>query len=445
MDVMTSISFVYVVLPLAMAVYLICPARRRTAALLVFSLLFYFVAAPVVLLWMLGVAVTDLVILALMKLHDDHPPARKVCLAFSLVKNISCILLLGGTLQGGRAAPEVLLGLYVVTLSAMGYVLDVYRGKVNHTGSPVNFALYCFYFPRLAAGPLLPYSEFAPALKSPNTSPLQIAKGLGMFIQGAVKFGVLGQVLLIFYQTLREVPQGDASVLGMWVMVFVLILSVYYRFSGCADMAVGIGRMMGFSLPRNFNFPYLSKSVTGFFQRFNLSLTHYVNDALGPRFTNGENVKETALGLLVIGAAGGIWFGVAIGRVAWGIYLGLFLIMERYLYPGPLKKMPPAACRIYALLIIFLSFALFDAASLAAGAQTVGRMLGIGGLPFFSAHLGYLLVANRLLLIGGALFATGVFGRLLSFMREHFPACAYGALMTVINLLLLALFTAFSV
>jgi len=443
MDAMTSLTFIYVALPVAMAVYLLCPPRWRPPALLLLSLGFCFLAYPPLALYMVGVVATDLAALAVMQRWDDKPSVRKVCLGFSLIKNLGCILLLGGILHVSLPSPEMLFGLYVVTLSAMGCVLQVYRRQVLHTGGPVRFALYCLYFPRLAAGPLTSYRELSPALEAPDTSLPEILGGLGMFIQGAVKFAILGQTLYAFYDTLRFIPQRDASVLGVWVTVLVLVLSIYYRFSGCADMARGIGRMMGIPLPENFRYPYRRTSVTDFFRRFNSSLTRYLRGVLGPLFTDSAGFAATALGFLIIGAASGLWFGFSPGRLAWGIFLGLFLIMERYLYPGLLKKAPAAFRRIYALLVVFLSFALFDAPSLHAGAQTAGDMLGLGNLPFYSDRLGYLLQSNQLLLIVSAFLAMGVHVHLFSFFRRHTPAPLYGTLMVVMNLFLLVLLTAF--
>ena len=445
MDAMTSLTFIYLALPFAMAVYLLCPPRWRPQALLALSVAYCFLAYPPLVLYMIGIVLTDLAALAVMGRYDDNSSVRKLCLAFSLTKNLGCILLFGGILHVGLPVPEMIFGLYVVTLSAMGCVLEVYRRQAPNAGGPVGFALYCLYFPRLAAGPLTSYRELAPYLEAPDTSLSEIAKGLGLFIQGAVKLTVLGQTLYVFYDTLRVIPQGDASVLGVWITVFVLILSIYYRFSGCVDMARGIGRMMGISLPESFRYPFRRTSVTDFFRRFNSSLTRYLRDALGPHFTSSADFAASALGLLIISAGAGLWFGFSAGRLAWGIYLGLFLIMERYLYPGLLEKAPPALRRVYALLVVFLSFTLFDAQSLSAGAQTAGRMLGFGDLPFYSDRLGYLLQSNRLLLIAGALFAMGVHVRLFSFLRRHTPAPLYGALMVVINLFLLALLTAFSI
>ena len=435
---MTGLSFVYVALPVAMAVYLLFPPVWRGYALLGLSLAYYFVAFPLFSLYMMGAAAMDLAALEIMRRKNDNPLIRKLCLAFSLSKNLGCIALFGGIMQNG-SSPETLLGLYVVTLSGMGCVLEAYRGKILHAVNPGHFLLYCFYFPRLAGGPLVSCREFAPQLESPSASLPEIASGLGMFLVGAVKFRILGQTLLTFYGTLRTVPHGDVSVAGVWLTVFALALSVYYRFSGCADMARGIGRMMGISLPENFIYPYQSKSVADFFGRFNLTLTNYMRESLGPRFSIG------ALGLLITGAASGLWFGITAGRLAWGLFLGLFLIMERYLYPGFFERTPTILCRLYAMLVIFFSFAIFDAVDISQVTQTAARMTGLGSIPFWSERLGYLLASNRLLLISGVLFASGVANRALEFLRERAPAFVYAALMALINLALLGLLTAFSI
>ena len=445
---MTGLSFLYVALPVAMAVYLLFPPFLRAGALLGVSLLYFLLVSPLFALCMIGVAAMDLAALEIMGRAEDNPRVTKLCLAFSLVKNLGCILfgsvLFQGILRGALAGPETLLGLYVVTLSGMSCVLEAYRKRIPGAGNWVHFALYCFYFPRLAAGPLVSYRNFASKLEAPNPSLTEVAQGLGMFIQGAVKFMILGQSLQIFYGSLRVIPHGDVSVVGVWVTVLVLALSVYYRFSGCADMARGMGRMMGIPLPVNFRYPYQARSVTDFFGRFNASLTRYVGRALGSRFTESSDLKTSALGILIIGASAGLWFGVSAGRVAWGIYLGLFLIMERYLYSGLFKAVPAMVGRFYTLLVLLFGFALFDAASAAQAVQTLTRMLGFGNLPLWSELLGYLLDSNRVLLIISVFFATSATRRLLSLLRRRTSTpTAYNLLSAVINLLLLALLSAF--
>ena len=423
---------------------MLCPTRLRTAALLGLSLAFSLAVFPLLFPYMAGIVITDMAALAFMKRQDENPRARSLCLAFSVVKNLGCIVLVGTIMQESRLAPEALLGLYVVALSAMGCVLETYRRRIPHEASLAGFALYCFYFPRLAAGPLASYRELAPALESPDTSPAEIAKGLGVFIQGAVKFRILGQSLHVFYGALRAIPPGDASVLGAWVTVFVLILSIYYRFSGCVDMARGIGRMMGIPLPENFRYPFQRTSVTDFFSRFNCSLTRYVSDALGSRFAQDAHFAASAVGLLVLSVGTGFWFGFSAGRLAWGVYLGLFLIMERHLYPELLEKAPAVLRRVYALIVVFLSFTLFDAANIGSGLRTAGQMFGLAGLPLYTDYMRYIFDANRLLFIVSVFFAIGVHGHLFSFLRRRTPVL-YSALAAAINLLLLVIFTAFSI
>ena len=444
MAVMTGLSFVYVVLPLAMAVYLLCPAFWRPAALLGFSLLYYLAVHPLFLLYMIGAVALDWVALRIMERFDDSPLVRGLCLAFSVFKNLGCILLFQGILTGWRAGPETLIGLYVVTLSAMGCVLEAYRRQIPNAGSPVHFALYCFYFPRLAAGPMTSYRAFAPQLELPGTRFADIAGGLGLFIGGAVKFRVLGVALLLLYTDLQRLPPSDDSVLGRWVMVFALGLSVYFRFSGCADMARGISRMMGFSLPENFRHPFEAGSITDFLGRFNASLTQYVTRALGWRFEGETGALRGMTGLMVTGLAAGLWFGLSVGRLAWGIYLGLFLLMERYLYPGFVKGAPKAVGILYTLAVVFLGFALFDARSLGQAGQQITRMFGFGSLSPWSEQLGYLLSSNRLLLAAGVLLATSGASRLFALLQAR-SLLGYRVAKALTGLLCLGLLTIFSI
>jgi len=437
MDEMAGLAFVYIALPLAVALFLLFPARMRAGALLVFSLVYFFVLSPAMVPFMLVIAATDFGAIAVISRFDHSRRTREACLAFSGVKNIGTILIFQGAALGWQAGPETALGLYVVALSGLGCVLEAYRREIPDGVSPVKFGLYCFFFPRLAAGPMTSYRAFAPQLKLPGVTPGQIGNGLYTFLQGAVKFRLLGEGLHIFYQTLRDIPQEEVSVVGVWLGVFALALSVYLRFSGVADMARGVAGMVGVSLSKNFNYPFESRSVGEFFARFNFSLTGYVRDALGPRYSDG------LAGLVTLGIASGLWFGLSAGRLAWGIFMAIFLLLERVVYPGFVKKAPALLGWVYTLLVILVSFALFDAGSAVEISGNLTAMFGFDGLPFWNDRLGYLLVSNRLLVIAGALLGTSILARIGDFFKTRMPKGVLVALTVLASLLLLALLTAF--
>ncbi|MCL2857135.1 MAG: hypothetical protein FWE19_05365 [Oscillospiraceae bacterium] len=437
MAVMTGLAFVYVALPVAVALYLLFPAGARPGALLGFSLAYYLLVGPEMLPYMLAVAAADLAALAIMARYDHNQKTREACLIFSVAKNLGAILVFQGMATRWQAGPETALGLYVVTLSGLGCVLEAYRRQIPKDINPIHFALYCFFFPRLAAGPLITYRDFVPQLEQSGATPGQMGKGFCIFLQGAVKFRLLGEGLHIFYDTLRHIPPEEVSVLGVWTGILALGLSVYLRFSGCADMARGIGGMLGLTLPKNFDYPYQAKSVGDFFARFNFSLTGYIREVLGPRYADG------LIGLLVVGVASGLWFGLSVGRLVWGIYLALFLLLERRLYPGFVKRAHPVFGRVYALTVILLSFAMFGANSLGEIAQTVTIMFGFGDLPLQSDRLGYLLASNRLLLIAGVILATSALTKTGAFLKTRIPAGATAVLAFIASLILLVLLSAF--
>jgi len=264
-----------------------------------------------------------------------------------------------------------------------------------------------------------------------------MGNGFCVFLQGAVKFRLLGEGLHIFYETLRTIPQEEVSVLGVCIGVFALGLSVYLRFSGCADMARGVAGMMGISLPKNFNYPFQARSIGDFIARFNFSLRDYLREALGPRYADGFT------GLLVIGIASGLWFGLSIGLLAWGLFLTVFLLLERRLYPGFTRKPPILLGNIYTLLVILIGFAMFGANSLSEIAQTLSGMFGFADLPLESDRLWYLLDSNRLLLIAAALLTTSFITRLGAYFKARLSGSVSAALSVLLSLVLLALLSAF--
>lgn len=443
MQTMTTLTFLYVMLPVAMAVFLLCPPSWRAGGMLLASLAYYYIVQRGYLPLLILCIGLDWLALAVMSRWDHNPRVRRACAAFSVGKSL---LLVAGAEAFFRmnAYADTVLGLHVVALSSMSCVLETYRGLAPHERSPVSFALYCCFFPRLEGGPLIPYRKFAPQLESPNPSFKDILGGLGTFAQGAVKSGVLGSALLELHGELTGLAPGEQTVAGTWCTLLVLALSVYYRFSGLSVMARGIGRMMGLSLPQNFYFPYQSRSVTDFFQRFNSTFTAFLErNVYQPLAARGRGKAADCCCLLLVGVLFGLWFGLRPGYLVWGLYLGAFLALEKHAYPGVLAAIPTVFTRFYTLCVVLAGFTLFGGGTLGAGLATLGNMFGLGGLPLFNDRLGYLLSSNWLLLVAGLVFATSAFSLLLGFLQKKLPRLAE-LLEGGANLALLIAFTAFS-
>lgn len=440
MDIMTGLTFVYVLLPVMLAVFLLFPPVWRSWAVLGVSVVYlFFVERTWLPLMLLSIAL-DWAAMLVMEKWDDNPKIRKSCLVFSVVKNLGLIMAFGAFVQLGMVSVEPF-GLKVLALSSMGCVIEAWSREMPYLKSPVQYALYCCFFPRLPFGPLVKCSEFAPQLESPNPTPMEMLRGLGLYVQGAVKVGVLASSLEALYGNLLAIPAGEITVAGTWVTVFVLALAVYYRFSGYCVMARGIGTMVGIAIPQNFYFPYQAQSVGDFLGRFNMSLWKFLNETVyrGLRGEKSGPLADT-LNLLLMGMFCGLWFGMRINYLVWGAYLALFYALEKHAYPHLVAGAPTLFRRVYTLCIVLSSFTIFGADSLGDSAVTITRMLGFGRIPFVNDRLGYLLSTNWLLLVVSVLFATSAVSLLFSFLDKHLPRA--GQVLTgVTNAFLLLLLT----
>lgn len=444
MQTMTSLAFLYVILPAAMAFFLLCPPVWRQGALLAVSLGFFLMVQPSTFPLLLACLATDRLILALIYRYDHSEALRKGCVAASVIKNLLVMLVMEALFQMNRLV-EAPWGLRIYALSSLSCVLEAYRGQIPRERSTLSYLLYCSFFPRLEAGPLLPYRDFAPQLEYLNPTLTEIGAGFGVYLQGAVKAGVLGQSLQVTYDALRAFPPEDVTVAGTWCTVLILALAVYYRLSGLSEMARGVGQMMGISLPKNFYFPYQSQGVTDFFQRFNISVSTFIrNNVYRPLQTEEDSVFADCLNLILWGVLMGLWFGLRINYMLWGAYLALFLILEKHVFSHMEDKIPPLFMRIYTLCVILSSFTIFGGASPRASAATIASMFSFQRLELYNDRLVYLLSSNWLLLVVSLLFATSAVSLVMSFLRRILPRFS-ALLTTAVNAALLVMFTIFTI
>ncbi len=441
---MATLPFLFVVLPLAMAVFLLCPPVWRPGAMLGLSLAYYVLMQPGSLPLLLASLSADWLAVSIMGRWENNTQLRRVCVAFSVVKSVALLAVAEG-LRQMSILPEPVFGLQVFCLSSVSCVLERYQNAVPAERSPVGMALYCVFFPRLEAGPLLSYQSFRAQLRAPNPRPLDMARGFALFLEGAVKVSVLGSALQTLYDTLRALPEAEQSVAGAWCGMLVLALATYYRLAGCAAMARGVAAMMGIALPQNFYYPYQSQSVTDFFERFHMTLTAFLRRrVITPLRSERSGAASEILTLLLAGMLFGMWFGFTVNYLLWGAFLSLFSLLEKHVWPGLLRAMPTFFMRLYTFFAVLCSFALYAGNTPGESLRLLRRMFGLGEAPLFHPGLGYQLSSNWLLLAVSLLFAISAVSRLLAFLRERAPALS-AAVLVAVSAGLLAVFMAFSV
>lgn len=385
--------FLFGFLPAVLVCYFLLPARWRTGrntVLLIFSLAFY-CWGGVALLSALLVSCVGNWAAALWAAPGRR--GRKAVYGIALAGNL---LMLGyfkytGFLLENLQAlgldvtvPSIALpaGISFFTFQAMAYLTDVYRGTIPAERSLPRLTLFMAFFPQLLQGPILRYGEFAPALTQRQENSEDAAAGATRFCFGLAKKVLLADSLGVIADA--AFSSGDRLTMSLaWLGGIAYTLQLYFDFSGYTDMAIGLGRIFGFRLPENFNYPYISKSAAEFWRRWHMTLSFWFRDYVyiplgGNRCSRGRQI----LNLMAVWMLTGLWHGSAWNFVLWGLYYALLLMGEKFLWGKFLEKLPAAVRHVYALVLIIIGWVLFRSGSLAQVGQMVAAMFGAapGGL-----------------------------------------------------------------
>lgn len=410
----SSLPFLYGFLPLVLIVYFAVPQRFRNGVLLLFSLAFYAWGEPgYVLLMIASIGIFYGCGLGIGAARSEK--ARKGYLIASIAAGV---LLLGifkyadffieswNAVTGMHTKLLHLalpIGISFYTFQCMSYTVDVYRGNAKAQKNPISFGAYVSLFPQLIAGPIVRYTDVEKELNDRRHSWEDFAQGLSRFLFG------LGKKVLLANQfgelTAAYRASSQKSVMFCWLYAVAFMLHIYFDFSGYSDMAIGLGRIFGFHFPENFDYPYLSRSVTEFWRRWHMTLGGWFRDYVYiPLGGNRVSRGRWFCNILTVWMLTGLWHGASWNFVLWGLLFAAFLLAEK-LVPG-LKNLPRGFNHIYVLLVVMLSFVLFNAQSLTQAGQDIMGLFGLGGLPLVSGEAVYLLRSYGLLFLLGFVGAT---------------------------------------
>ena len=450
--VFSSITFVYAFFPLVAAAYYLSKNRvYRNVVLLLASLLFYSWGEPRFLLLMLAATLAAYCGGLLMERCTAHRKLILIVTVVLLVGNLFVFKYLNffsenlSALFGWSALPKLTLpiGISFYTFQILSYVIDVYRGDAPAQRSLIDLAAYIAMFPQLVAGPIVRYTDVAPQLQSRTHTVQDAALGARRFVLGLGKKVLLANVL---YELVTVYQQsGQKTVLLTWMYAAAYMMHVYFDFSGYSDMAIGLGRIMGFRFAENFNYPFISGSLTEFWRRWHISLGSWFRDYVYiPLGGSRVRLGRWVLNLLVVWGLTGLWHGAAWTFVLWGLYFAVFLLMEK-LFLGRLLRRLPVLRHVYVLTAALFSFVLFDASSLSAAIGAAGAMLGLGHLPVWDGGTLYYLHSYAPVLLAAAVGSTPLPAVLCRRMAAGRAGRVLDALEPIALLALLAVCTAFLV
>ena len=451
----SSIPFLYTFLPCVLIVYFLVPNCLKNAVLLLSSLFFYAWGEPRFVVFMVIAIIQGYVFGLLAETYRGRPQA-KLCLYASAAVSLG---LLGyckyadffiGSFNSltGLSLPllhvALPIGISFYTFQILSYVIDVYRGNAAAQRNFIDLAAYVAMFPQLIAGPIVRYTDIAPQLKHRTHTLSDAAYGARRFIIGLSKKVLLANVL---YELISAYKDGaNVSVLFVWLYAAAYVLHLYFDFSGYSDMAIGLGRIFGFHFTENFNYPYISASVTEFWRRWHMSLGSWFRDYVyiplgGNRVSRGKWFRN----IFIVWLLTGLWHGAAWTFILWGLFFALFLTVEKLWYGQALAR-TKLLKHVYVLLLIVVSFVLFDAASVQDALRTIAALFGLGGLPLADALSRYYLWSYTGVFLIAAVGATPLPVKILRQLKEsRTGSIIVSVLEPLVLLALLAVVTAYLV
>lgn len=401
----TSISFLYYFLPIVIILYFIVPKKFKNFILFLSSIFFYFCGEPIYTFLMIGEIFIAYVGARYLEKH------RKKSILVSLlaihigalglfkysdftINNINQIF--GSKIPLLKLALPI--GISFYTFQIISYVVDVYRGKVKAQKSFLKLATYVSLFPQLIAGPIVRYETIEKELDSRTSNFENFAYGVRRFVIGLGKkvliANMLGELCDVFSTT------NEKSIIFYWIFAISYSLQIYFDFSAYSDMAIGLGRMFGFHFLENFNYPYISKSITEFWRRWHMSLSSWFRDYV--YIPLGGNRKETIIlvrNIFIVWALTGIWHGANWTFVIWGLMFGIMLIIEKLFLTKHLEKMPSILQRIYVLFTVMISFIIFNANSIGEAWNNIIGLFGANGESLINASTVYYLKSYLVVLV----------------------------------------------
>ncbi len=407
--VFSSLLFLFRFLPIVLILYFIAPRKLKNAVLFFSSLVFYAWGEPVYVVLMLFSTVVDYTHGRLVDTfrNKGQDGRAKLVVASSMIINLALLgffkysdFLIGSINSVlGTEIPLLNLalpiGISFYTFQTMSYTVDVYRREAKVQKNIISFGAYVALFPQLIAGPIVRFQTIAEELQERKETVSDFSEGINRFMMGLGKKVLLANNIGMLWDTIKVMSNAEMSVATAWLGVLAFSFQIYFDFSGYSDMAIGLGRMFGFHFPENFNYPYVSKSVSEFWRRWHITLGTWFREYLYiPLGGNRCSMAKQIRNLAIVWLATGIWHGASWNFVFWGVYYGVFIIIEKMFLGKRLKKLPAWVQHVYTLLIVGFGWVIFAFDSLGDGLSYIKTMVGFGGVDFVNQDFLYLLLTN---------------------------------------------------
>lgn len=417
--VFSSMTFLFGFLPIVLLLYYAAPMKIKNILIMVSGVLFYAWGEPFYVLIMLITILVDWSAGMLMEKFDHNQKARLYIMLTSVVLNLSFLVLfkygsfvvsnINGLFGTQIFDPELPLpiGISFYTFQAMSYTIDLYSRNIKIQRSLINFTGYVTLFPQLIAGPIVRYSDIENEINTREISYSKVSDGISIFIKGLGKKVLLANTIGAVWTSIKVLDYQTMPMLTAWIGILAFTFQIYYDFSGYSDMAIGLGKMLGFNFPKNFDHPYMSKSITEFWRRWHITLgswfRSYVYIPLGG---NRGGTLKTVRNLLIVWFLTGLWHGASWNFVFWGVYFGVLIMAERLFLGKLLAKLPNIVQWLYSFLLVVFGWVFFEMKTLPEIGSFFSAMFGINGAGFFEPQSIYLLTTNFLAFVLCAIGST---------------------------------------
>ncbi|MBE6149950.1 MAG: MBOAT family protein [Firmicutes bacterium] len=414
--VFSSIPFLFFFLPIFLILYYLVPFKLKNIILLIFSLIFYAWGEPVYIVLMIFSSIVDYFN---GRLIEKYPNKKKIFMIFSVIVNLSLLgffkysnflidninKLLSLNIKSLNLSLPI--GISFFTFQTMSYSIDVYRGKFKAEKNFLNFMTYVSMFPQLIAGPIVRYEDVSLELSKRKINFDNFNFGLIRFLEGLFKKVLIANSVGFIFTSITNMQYNEISVLTAWLAIFAFSFQIYFDFSGYSDMAIGIGKMLGFNYPENFNYPFIAKSITDFWRRWHMSLSSFFKDYV--YIPLGGNRKNQFRNILIVWMLTGLWHGASWNFIIWGIYFGVLLIGEKYIFNKYLNKIPNVIKHITTILLIVISFYIFAFDNMNLLVSFGKILFGFSGNSFIDNTFMFYITNYLITLIIATLFSTPIY------------------------------------
>lgn len=434
-----SLSFLYIFIPAALVIYNFAPKKLKNASVAIISLAFLAFSQTENFIFFFADIVFQFFISKLLFASLEKPKLKKVIFLFSVAFNAAIMIVFSVNNQlSGLFAPFTAM---VLSFTSIGYFVDIYKGEAERLDSFFDFTVFLAFFGKLFRGPLVRSKDIKYISEDRRFSLVETGTGLYFFLRGFAKYVVLSIPLSQLHEKLLESNLDEISVYGAWLDMIVFSMMIFFDLSGFCDIARGLGKCFGMELPQNFYFPFQSPSVSDFLDRFNMTVTgffrHYIYDVL----RNDRNSRpQFIVNTLLICMLCGIWFGIKMNFVFWGLYIAVFIIIEELFLLKLLRKIPQTFARMYTFGVTMLSMVIFSAPETNFIFVSFKAMFGIDA-PMITDSTTYIVSQNILLLLVGAFFMISVFSMFTHYLSKKAPLI-YNTVAVFESALLLILVTA---